>query len=170
MLTAPNRDPLNDRGYTSCQLWVLTVLRIFIGWHLLYEGLVKLFNPYWSSMTYLRESRWIFRGFFRWIADHPGLLKVVDVLNEWGLVLIGLALMLGLFSRGAAIAGAILVFLYWLANPPFIAFRYSMPPEGSYIIVNKNLIEATALLVLALFPTGRNIGLDRLLFLSRKNR
>ncbi len=170
MLNASPRDPLNDHGYTTWQLTALVTLRMFIGWHLLYEGLVKLFNPYWSSAGYLSESRWIFRGFFTWIVDHPGILKLVDILNEWGLVLIGLGLMLGLITRPAAIAGAILVFLYWLANPPFIAFRYSMPPEGSYIIVNKNLIEAAALLVLALFPTGKNIGLDRLLFLSRKDR
>jgi len=170
MLNAPIRDPLNDHGYSGCQLRALVALRIFIGWHLLYEGLVKLFNPYWSSAGYLNDSQWIFKGFFRWIAEHPGLLKFVDTLNEWGLVLIGLALMLGLFTRGAAIAGAVLIFLYWLANPPFIAFRYTMPAEGSYIIVNKNLIEATALLVLAHFPTGRIFGLDRLLFLSRKNR
>ena len=68
------------------------------------------------------------------------------------------ALMLGLFARGAAIAGAILIFLYWLANPPFIAFRYSMPTEGSYIIVNKNLIEATAHFS---YMTGQNDKLRR---------
>ena len=43
--------------------------------------------------------------------------------------------------------------------------------EGSYLLVNKNLIELAALAVLWLFPTGKIIGLDRLIFsLKIKNR
>jgi thiosulfate dehydrogenase [quinone] large subunit len=41
-----------------------------------------------------------------------------------------------------------------------------MPSEGSYLIINKNLIEAAALVVLALFPTSNVVGLDQ--FLKRK--
>lgn len=149
--------------YTNAQATALVLLRIFIGWHLLYEGLVKAFNPYWTAGPYLAESKWIFKGIFTWMADHQSVLMVVDFLNQWGLIVIGLGLMLGLFSRPMALAGAALLLLYWLANPPFIAYRYTMPMEGSYIIVNKNLIEATALLVLALFPTGGIVGLDRLI-------
>jgi hypothetical protein len=39
--------------------------------------------------------------------------------------------------------------------------------EGSYLIVNRTLIEAAALGVLWYFPTGRIIGLDRLVFGDR---
>ncbi|GAG09256.1 unnamed protein product, partial [marine sediment metagenome] len=42
------------------------------------------------------------------------------------------------------------------------------PVEGSYLIVNKNLIEMCALFVLTIFPTGTIIGLDRLIFLKNK--
>ena len=44
--------------------WILTILRIFVGWHFLYEGIVKLFNPEWSSASYLMESKWLLSGFF----------------------------------------------------------------------------------------------------------
>ena len=37
---------------------VLLLLRIAVGWHFLYEGVVKLFDPGWSSAGYLAESRW----------------------------------------------------------------------------------------------------------------
>jgi thiosulfate dehydrogenase [quinone] large subunit len=40
--------------------------------------------------------------------------------------------------------------------------------EGSYLIVNKILIEMIALAVLFVFPTGKRIGIDRLI--CRKNR
>ncbi len=160
-------DPAGTLSYTNMQATALVLLRIFIGWHLLYEGLVKAFNPYWTAGPYLAESKWIFKGIFTWMADHHTILTIVDFLNQWGLIVIGLCLILGLLSKPMALAGMILVLSYYLANPPFIAFKFTMPPEGSYIIVNKNLIEATALLVLALFPTGGIVGLDRLRLLKK---
>jgi thiosulfate dehydrogenase [quinone] large subunit len=36
--------------------------------------------------------------------------------------------------------------------------------EGSYLLINKTLIEMVALIVLLYFPTGKVIGIDRLLF------
>lgn len=157
-------EPLGAISYSNYQLTALVLLRMFIGWHFLYEGLVKVFNPYWSSGPYLAEAKLpIVGAIFRWMADTPFLLSIVDFVNEWGLIIIGLALILGLFTRVFTWAGMALVMLYYLANPPFIAYKYSMPPEGSYIIVNKNLIEVAALFVLALFPTSMHVGLDKLL-------
>ena len=150
--------------YSNLQLTALVILRILIGWHLLYEGLTKLINPYWTSAGYLSESKWIFSGLFTSIVANPTALKIVDFLNEWGLILIGLALIAGLLTRAATIAGIVLLCLYYIANPPFLGYQYSMPTEGSYLIVNKTLIEAAALFVLAMFPTGNKIGLDLLLF------
>jgi thiosulfate dehydrogenase [quinone] large subunit len=83
--------------------------------------------------------------------------------NSWGLVIIGLCLILGLFTRIVAIAGVVLLFLYWLAAPPLMGLRYTMPMEGNYLLVNKTLIEMFALWVVVLFPTSKQIGLDRLL-------
>ena len=45
-----------------------------------------------------------------------------------------------------------------------VGYAYSMPTEGSYLVVNKVLIELAALVVLLAFPTGRLVGLDRLIF------
>jgi len=61
------------------------------------------------------------------------------------------------------------VLLYYLFAPPFLGLEYSRPGEGSYIIVNKNLIEACALWVLYAFPTGHVIGLDRFFANSESN-
>jgi len=149
---------------TNIQLTGLVTLRVLIGWHLLYEGVAKAMNPYWSSAGFLKESQWIFSGLFNAMADSQVALQAVDFLNIWGQVLIGIALIAGCFSRPASILGAILLLLYYLATPPLADLKYSMPNEGSYLVVNKTLIEASALLVLWLFPTGRIIGLDRLIF------
>ena len=150
-------------GWTRFQTVVLVMLRIVIGWHFLYEGLAKLTNPYWTSAGYLAESKWWLSGMFLAIASSPGLLTAVDFLNVWGMILIGAGLMLGGFTRAATIAGIVLLALYYLAAPPFIGLTYAMPSEGSYLIVNKVLIELAALVVLLAFPTGRVVGIDRII-------
>ena len=70
--------------------------------------------------------------------------------------------MLGGLTRWAAIGGMVLLGFYYLSHPAIIGVRYAMPTEGSYLFVNKNLIELLALAVLYAFPTGHIVGLDRL--------
>ncbi|UCF35917.1 MAG: DoxX family membrane protein [Acidobacteriota bacterium] len=150
------------KGLSKTQLWALVILRVVIGWHFLYEGIAKLIDPNWSSAGYLQVSRWILGDLFQWIAETPAVLEVVDLLNIWGLVLIGLALLLGAFTRIAAVAGAALLLLYYVGNPPLVGMGLEIPSEGSYLVINKNLVEMVALVVLALFPTGAFAGLDRI--------
>jgi thiosulfate dehydrogenase [quinone] large subunit len=160
---AAKSDPSPAQGYTNLQVTALVALRILIGWHFLYEGLAKLFNPYWTSAGYLAESQWWFQGFFLSLATSPTALAVVDVLNSWGLVLIGLGLMLGCLTRSATVAGMVLLLLYYIAAPPFVGYEYTLPAEGSYLIVNKVLIELVAVSVLLAFPTGSLFGLDKVI-------
>lgn len=157
-------DP-TDRAlqYSGVQLTVLVTLRMLIGWHLLYEGLSKILNPYWTSAGYLAESQWLFAPLFERIAGSPTLLAIADGLTQWGLLLIGLALMLGLFTRLATVLGAVLLLLFYLCAPPLGGLTYSMPTEGSYLVVNKTLIEAVALWALYVLPTGHLVGVDSLL-------
>ncbi|HEX9971734.1 MAG TPA: DoxX subfamily [bacterium] len=150
--------------HSTLQVTALVMLRMMIGWHLLYEGITKVINPYWSSAGYLMESKWIFSEWFKSIVANPTALRIIDFVNEWGLIAIGLGLIAGFLTEIATIAGIVLLVLYYLANPPLVGLSYSMPTEGSYLIVNKTLIEAAALFVLALFPTGKKIGLDVFLF------
>jgi len=149
--------------YSTVQVATLSILRILIGWHLLFEGFSKLLIPNWSSFGFLQESKWILEGFAQWILAHENVLNVVDFVNTWGLIAIGLGLILGLFTKIASVAGALLLFIYYLNNPPLIGLEYSVPSEGSYLIVSKTLIEAFALVVLTVFPTGTVFGLDMFL-------
>ena len=157
----------NTIKYSSTQLSMLVVLRVLIGWHFLYEGFVKLLNPNWSSVGYLLDSEGFLSGFFESIASNPNALAIADFLNMWGLIAIGLGLMLGCLTRIAIISGIALLSFYYLSHPPFIGLKYVMPTEGSYLIVNKILIELFALVVLYLFPSSRQIGLDRFLFRTK---
>jgi len=130
----------------------LFILRIAIGWIFLYEGIIKLFNPEWSSEAYLRGSYGFLSGFFHWLASDPGLINIIDFLNIWGLILIGAGLFLGLFIRIAAVAGILLLLLYYFAYPPFGSSFLSIYTEGNYWIINRNLIEALILIIVYLLP------------------
>ncbi len=145
----------------------LIAIRILVGWHFLYEGLAKLFTPQWSSAGYLAESSWFMSGFFQAIVRNAAALRTVDLLNMWGLVLIGLGLFLGVCTRVAALGGIALLLLYYIAQPPLIGFGASVA-EGSYLIVNKNLIELGVLLLFVLLPKGAVPGLESLLSLVRR--
>ncbi len=159
----------DNTPYSSFQLTALVALRMLIGWHLLYEGIAKILNPYWTSAGYLQASQGPFSDWFLGLAANPGTLGMVDALNKWGLVLIGAALLVGFGARLAALLGAVLLLLYYLANPPLLGLETSVPTEGSYLYVNKVLIEMVALLVLAAFPTSHLVGLDRLKIWERSH-
>lgn len=147
----------------------IPVLRILIGWHLLYEGIVKLLNPGWSAAGFLSESQGVLAGFSEWIVSNNSILMVVNFLNIWGLIIIGLGLVLGLFTRLAAALGTLLLLLYYFTNPPLIGSLSSVLTEGNYLLVNKTLIEGAALFVVAVFTPLDGFRLDCLFkYLKRK--
>ena len=89
-----------------------------------------------------------------------------------GLTAVGLLLVLGLFTRLASVGAIGFIVLFYLCNPPFIGYFYTIPSEGSYLIVNKNLVELAALIVIFATGSGKFAGLDRLVsgLLGRKPR
>ena len=73
----------------------------------------------------------------------------------------------GALTRTAAFFGIVMLAMYYLATPPWPGLVYTIPAEGSYLIINKTLIELCALFVTLLFSTGHIVGLDRLFRLAR---
>jgi thiosulfate dehydrogenase (quinone) large subunit len=86
-----------------------------------------------------------------------------DRITMWGLTIVGVCLILGLFTRLASVAGIGFILLFYLAAPPLVGYFYAIPSEGNYLIVNKNLVEAAALVVILLTGSGRFAGVDRIL-------
>lgn len=153
---------MNQTKITGMQQTGLIILRVFIGWHFLYEGIVKITDPDWTAAGFLRNANWIFAGFFHSLASNSTVLQVVDILNMVGLTAIGIALIAGFLTKPAAYAGFVLLLFYYFANPPMPGIEALQMAEGNFLIINKTLIEAVTLFVLATFPTGSMVGLDRL--------
>ena len=89
-------------------------------------------------------------------------LRIVNTMTIAGLTILGTLLILGLMTRFAALAAAVMLFNFYLAMPPLPGVPEMPGPEHSFI-VNKNLIEVIALIGFALMPTGQWFGLDGLL-------
>ena len=149
------------------QQLMLVGLRTLIGWHFLYEGYIKLVHPAWgrdghpiatwSSAGYLKGATGPLADLFHSLGNAPWIGRL-DIVVAVALIAVGVSLLLGLFTQlGCLGAMALLVMFYVSAIP------LGMPDaraEGTYLIVNKNLIELASVAVLFVFRTGRIAGLD----------
>ena len=152
-------------GFKTSQVpaWALTIVRIIIGWHFLYEGISKILADGWSSAPYLAGSKWIFAPLFNAMAASQTIVGIVDFINIWGMILVGLGLILGLFTRWAAAGGTLMLFFYFVAYPPLPGYMFGVPVEGSYLWVNRNLIELVALALFIFIRPDLHFSLDRLI-------
>ena len=96
---------MDDMKLSRSAMIAITVLRVIVGWHFLYEGIAKLSSSSWSAAGYMRVSRGPFAAFFKWIASNPQMLENANLITMYGLTIVGLLLILGLFTRLAAIGG-----------------------------------------------------------------
>jgi len=145
----------------------VTILRISIGWHFLYEGISKIIQGNWTASGFLSNTSGWFSGFYHWIAGSPAILQISDLLNMYGLLLIGISLFIGIYSRYAALAGALLLTLYYFAYPPF-GNPMLNNSEGHLFIIDRLFIEA-AVLVFLFFYHEKGYSIDSLMQIS-KNR
>src|SRR5262245_42242442 len=157
--------------FSGAQQAALVILRTLIGWHFLYEGYYKLMLPAWSadgkplppwtSAGYLKAASGPLARVFQWMIDH-GWIRWIDNTVKYSLLLIGLSLILGLFTRIGLWGAPFLLALFYLSAIP-TAGSPQPGNEGTYLIVNKTLIEGAAVCVLLAFNTGAIAGLDILL-------
>lgn len=133
--------------------WPLFLLRVGLGWLFFYAGLTKLINPAWSAAGYLKGAKTL-PEFYQWLAS-PDILPFINFVNEWGLTLIGLALIFGLFTRLAAWLGALMMLLYY-----FPVLQFPIAGEHSFI-VDDHIVYGLALLALAAARAGRFGGLEQ---------
>lgn len=158
-------------GLTTFQRVSLILVRTVIGWHFAYEGLYKLLLPgwtregarlaAWSAKGYLKASTGPFAPMLHRLGD-SGAAPWIDTLMPIALLLVGLSLMLGLFTQLGCIGAIGLLTMFYISMPP----TSGMPQpgaEGAYLVINKNLIELFTVAALFAFRTGRIAGLDQLI-------
>src|SRR3989344_4050369 len=81
--------------------------RVALGILFFYAGIVKVLNPNWSAAGYLNSAK-TFPGLYHWFAS-AGNIGWINFMNEWGLTLVGVALVSEVgFSRRYIYYGVIL--------------------------------------------------------------
>lgn len=156
---------------SNFQRITLLVLRTLIGWHFLYEGYYKLMLPgwtrtgeplkAWSAAGYLKgASSGPLAGLFQSMAE-SSVISAIDWIVPLGLLLVGLSLMLGALTQVGCWGALGFLTLFYLSSIPTSGLPQA-GAEGTYLLVNKNLVEWAAVLVLLAFRTGEMWGLDLL--------
>ena len=130
----------------------LFILRITMGWMFLYAGITSISNSAWSAAKYVGGAK-SFVDLYQWFLS-PQVLPVVDFMVKWGLTMLGISLILGLFVRLSSYLGMLLMFLFYL---PILNFP--MVGANSYL-VDQHIIYMAALLLLASCRAGHVWGIE----------
>ncbi len=147
-------------GYS--ETWIaysVLSLRLVMAYIFLSAGVQKLLDPTWTAEGFLVHA--VPEGnplgpMFTAMAE--GWLFLIDPLNVFGQILIGLALLFGVFVRVAVFFGALMMLMYWLTQ--FEAGLLAGLPVANGYVVTYHLVYALILFGLGAVGAGRILGLD----------
>ncbi len=125
----------------------MVVLRLTFGFIFVWSGFEKLIEGFSAKGFLANATSGPAQSWFAGLAGNG----LVDGLVIWGEILIGIALMLGLFTRFASLAGAAMIFLFYLAQ---------FPPEHNPFM-DEFLVYILVFSMLSALGAGRVLGLDR---------
>ena len=132
---------------------LIVFFRLAMAWTFLYAASHQVFDPAWSVAGFLSHTKtfnWLFAPL-----TAPAIAPLVTFLVEYGHLLIGLSLLVGLLVRVSASFGLLLMVLYWMAHMdfPFIA-------DKNNFILDYHLVYAGVLLYLVAVRAGHVCGFD----------
>lgn len=165
-------DTTTTRRFSKATGYVLGGLRIILGWYFLWAFLDKTFGLGYATPA---ENAWIdggspttgylsgvegpFANFYNGLAGNT----FIDWLFMIGLLGIGLALILGIGMRIAAIAATAMLVMMFTASLPLVTNP----------IIDSHITEAITIIALAMLGAGQYLGLGKKwaqLPLVQKNR
>lgn len=157
---------LFGKDLKSGKAWSTLALRIALGFMFLYGGYEKVeteLSGTYATSGYLSGVKGPLAFLFTPMSGNP----IVEYLLVYGEVLIGLSLVLGVFSRVGSISGAAMSFLFYLSRAPAMPKTFT----GSYfdyLLASNSLVNQYIIMILvfALFlflVPGRFLGLDGVL-------
>lgn len=153
---------LKERTY----LWYISVLRIYIGYYLLKQGLGKFQRDFpkgdWvgrqiGDVAALDLYPWYKNFLLGYVVPHKELFGYLVMIGE---LAVGAGLLLGLLTRFSAVVGLFMLINYYL-GPGMARGGAPMAQQQTFIV---------ALAIFALSNPGRTLGLDGLLFGAGKGK
>ena len=130
------------------ETWALTLMRMALGWHLLYLGFWSVTTAGgFSCVGRFRCAHWILADFFHGVAASAAM-PVVDGLITAGLLAAGLLLIVGWKTWVASVFGIVYLTVMYVVNPP----HFGHTGESHFLFVNRDLIEVVMLALVAARP------------------
>jgi NADH dehydrogenase len=139
-------------------LWYVSLLRIYVGYYLLFQGIRKFQRDFpkgdWigrqiGDLASLDLYPWYKKFLFDYVVPHQELVGHLVMIGE---IAVGTCLLFGLFTRTSALVGLFMLGNYYLGP--------GMGRGGTMLAHQQIFIIALAVIVLA--NPGRALGLDGL--------
>lgn len=137
--------------------YAMIILRILIGWIFLQAGLDKLFSNF-TSQTFLQNAINPANPFLPLFQFFATQTSWVDPLVTWSQILLGIAIIFGVFFRLSSFLGALQMGLFWIAS--FEGGLLAGFPVEYGFVVNSQLIYIFLLYILGSLGAGRLYGVD----------
>ena len=151
MRKSTSLDAFIKESYSGGVSLAFIFLRLVMGVLFFLAGWSKLMtDDGWSAAGYLQHATGPFASWFMSLAGNP----VVDQLNMWGLLLIGLAFLSGLFMRPAAFFGMLMMLLYYFSD--FVG-------NTAHGVIDEHIVYATVLFLFFVGGFGHVFGIDGLI-------
>lgn len=133
--------------------FLLILTRIVFGLFLTWEGLQRLLADAWSAAPELLNAPFA-PSIFVWFAD-PTRIELVSKLNIWGLIIVGIALVIGLRLRFFSLIGIILMVVYYFLNLDLSLIG------KTHILIDQHVLYILLFIILNSLNAGKYWGLDR---------
>jgi len=132
---------------------LIVFFRLTMAWTFLYAASHQVFVPTFSVVGFLNHTKTFHDVFV--VFTTPTMAPITTFLVEYGHLLIGLSLLVGLMVRVSASFGVLLMAIYWFAHMdwPFIE-------NTNNFIVDYHVVYAGVLVYLVVKKAGHVWGLD----------
>jgi thiosulfate dehydrogenase (quinone) large subunit len=137
----------------SCVKALVVYFRLAMAWTFLYAASHQVFDPKFTVVGFLKTTK-TFHELFSTFTT-PAMAPITTFLVEYGHLLIGLSLLVGLMVRVSASFGVLLMLIYWMAHMdwPYIE-------DKTNFILDYHLVYAGVLIFLIVMRAGHVWGLD----------
>jgi uncharacterized membrane protein YphA (DoxX/SURF4 family) len=133
-------------------------LRLALGLNFFYVGWSVLFNQGLTEMLRGRSFGWL----YAWLAHPTPVASIPSALFSWILLILGLMLIIGLFTRLASVLILVIVFASLISAITFTKFD---PTQ----FVNDGIIVLIGLFIILFGKAGTYLGIDKFLHWSRRH-
>jgi len=151
----------NERTY----LWYIALLRIYIGYYMLMQGIGKFRRDFshgdWigrqiGDLATIDLYPWYKKFLIDYVVPHHELFGYLVIFGE---ILVGACLLLGFLTRFSSFVGLFMMINYYL-GPGMVRGGATMAQQQTFIV---------SMIIFLLSNPGRALGLDGLIFRGGKN-